>query len=104
MKDKSFWVSFSEKDGPLGVCIVDSCCPGHAVLKTWELSINPGGQVFVYPLEEDAEELRTFKKDFLYTPENMENRGYKSTKPGKEEIIIPEILNDKMKKYEHRES
>lgn len=54
-----WWLSFCDTDKPtgqefLGVIVVEELGPMHAVNKTHELGINPGGQVMVVPVAADS--------------------------------------------------
>lgn len=60
---KCFFMSFVNPDKPegqraLGVCIVDALGVSHAMQKTWDLGINPSGEIKSYevPISEFKQE------------------------------------------------
>jgi len=53
-----WWLSFADPDKPkgsqfLGVCVVRSDDMILAVQKTWELNINPGGEIHGVAIEDE---------------------------------------------------
>lgn len=57
MEDKEaevYYLSFATETIFLGACWVRALGPEHAVLRTWEMEINPGGEVMIIgPLKPD---------------------------------------------------
>jgi hypothetical protein len=42
-----WWLSFADGDHWLGGCYIEAIGPAHAVARTHELGINPGGEVLI---------------------------------------------------------
>ncbi len=49
--DELFWMSFANEMGFLGACLVRAYNVDLAVRRTWELGINPGGEIMICTLE-----------------------------------------------------
>ncbi len=79
---KTFWISFADKTGNLGCCIVDAEYENDAIKKTHDLKINPGGQAMFFDLTHRGAdfEINKWGKDKLITPEASKNDGYKRLK------------------------
>jgi hypothetical protein len=58
---KLYWLSFCDDEtGPncgafLGVSIVEAPNPDEAMLQSWALGVNPGGEVMICELPDDAD-------------------------------------------------
>ena len=78
---KTFWISFSGENGAQGICILDSESDKLAVRKALDMGIHPGGEAAVFEMSNSAssrEEIRSFGKDKLITPEELKKRGYET--------------------------
>ena len=73
------WMSFYDTDRPPGqqfngVIISRTCGLAHAIKKTWETGINPGGQIHAYTI--DAEAIAPKHFDRLLTKHELIKFGY----------------------------
>ena len=75
-KKNWFFLSFRdvERDLNLGVCIVEATVKTFAIDEAWKQKCNPGGEVFVYPVE--SPESEGLKPNRLYTRQEMLDRKY----------------------------
>lgn len=74
-----FWISFaSEAFGALGAIILEADSATHALARTKELGINPGGEAKIIPMPADEPELDLFPREALISPSELRYRGYRS--------------------------
>ena len=88
-KIKNWWLSFCDPDSPkgsqfLGVIITQACGAAHAIQKTHDLGINPGGEVFL--VETDETNLEYF--DRFLTQEELGAIGFDLVSPFDEYVAI----------------
>jgi len=71
-----FWMSFADEKGFRGACLVEADDFDAALSKSWELRINPGGEVQAAPLEgATAENVAPYGLNRLYSKSDMEALG-----------------------------
>ena len=72
------WLSFAdEKTGTnLGVCIVEANDFDEGLKKSWKYSINPGGHVAGYSLNEEQFQKQKVELNRLYTRQEMTDLGH----------------------------
>lgn len=75
-----FWMSFADPDKPkgeqfLGVIITRALGAAHAMVKTHQLGINPGGEIYCIALE-DASDIRPEHFDRLLKTNELVEAGY----------------------------
>lgn len=74
----TYWMSFSNPNiarGFLGVIITDATSPHEALQKTRKMGLNPGGEVKIFQLKNDATEDYTSYKDRLLKREDLKDIG-----------------------------
>ncbi len=81
MTTKTFWLSFADPTKPrgqqhLGVAIVEASSAGGALTKAWEMGCNPGGEVMIDDVTDDAS-LAEAPRNVLLTAEQLERFGEK---------------------------
>lgn len=77
----TYWLSFVKDKVLLGVCIVDADSKVSALLKTWRLAINPGGESLIYNMNDmykGLEEANRMGRDRLITKKELLSKNYKS--------------------------
>lgn len=79
--EKYLWMSFCDTDKPsgeqfLGVIITKTLGIGHAMQKTHELGINPGGQIASWEWEDAFKVINPEDFDRLLSKEELEEAGY----------------------------
>ena len=79
----TYWLSFSNEDGPLGVAIVDGKNFTDAIVNSHALNLNPGGEVLGSKMETE-EELNEVKQlggtNRFLSIDEMKMRGYEPTR------------------------
>jgi hypothetical protein len=78
---KTYWLSFVVDGKNMGVIITDAPDEKAAIRKTWQMGINPGGEVLAFErtgdLGDTDEEILLLGKDRLISPEELTAQGYK---------------------------
>lgn len=77
--ERCLWISFCDTDRPkgqqfLGVVIMLAKGLAHAVDRSWELGINPGGEIMSY--ETDGSDIRPEHFDRLLSKDELMAYGY----------------------------
>lgn len=81
-KEKCLWMSFCDPNKPkrkqfLGVIIIKTLGFTHAVIKTHRLGINPGGEIQLFELSEDAQkDIKSEDFNRLLSKTELEEAGY----------------------------
>lgn len=78
---KRFWLSFCDVKKPhgphqfLGVIVVKAVDTKHALVKTWNLNINPGGEMALYEIPDDLE-IKPHLFDRLLSKQDLVAEGF----------------------------
>lgn len=91
---KTFWLSFVKDGSNAGCCIVDANDSVGAVLRSHELNINPGGEVMIYEIESDCEDVEEWGKNRLVSPGELYKAGY---------VKLSDMNDDDVSKIESHE-
>lgn len=86
----TWWLSFADDAGCLGVCIVDAPDFLWAVLRTKALGINPGGEVWgneMPDVEDVRKEISTLGKDRLISVDELRANEYRSIQEYEDEVL-----------------